>query len=35
MFSSAVAGRPWRFDVDMTPYPLIRRMETAGDDAGI
>ena len=24
-----------RFDVDMTPYPLIRRMETAGDAAGI
>ena len=24
-----------RFDVDMTLYPLIRRMETAGDAAGI
>ena len=33
--SSTHSGRPWRFDVDMTPYPLIRRMETAGDAAGI
>jgi hypothetical protein len=24
-----------RFDVDMALYPLIRRMETAGDAAGI
>jgi hypothetical protein len=36
MFSSAVAGREGSgFDVDMTPYRLIRRMETAGDAAGI
>ena len=28
-------GQPWRFDVDVTPYSLIRRMETAGDAAGI
>lgn len=32
---AALLSNNQRFDVDMALYPLIRRMETAGDAAGI
>ena len=35
LFASRRTSRTIAFDVDMTLYPLIRRMETAGDAAGI
>jgi hypothetical protein len=29
VFERCWGGRAWRFDVDIMPYPLIRRMERA------